>query len=80
MTTAILLATYQGAAYLDAFLASLAAQTDQDFTCYIHDDGSTDETFAETGRGKTSKFERVRFYRKHHIDRSHGTAWMMWWV
>lgn len=44
MTTAILLATYQGAAYLDAFLASLAAQTDQDFTCYIHDDGSSDET------------------------------------
>ena len=43
---AILLAVYQGARYLDEMLNSLETQTMQDFTCYIHDDGSTDDTLA----------------------------------
>lgn len=41
---AILLATYNGAEYLSEMLASLEAQTYQDFVCYIHDDGSADGT------------------------------------
>lgn len=43
---AILLAVYQGSRYLDEMLNSLERQTMQDFTCYIHDDGSTDDTLA----------------------------------
>ncbi len=41
---AILLATYNGEKYLPEMLASLEAQTWQNFVCYIHDDGSTDGT------------------------------------
>ncbi len=43
---AILLATYNGEKYLSEMLASLEAQTWQNFVCYIHDDGSTDATVA----------------------------------
>lgn len=41
---AILLATYNGEKFIQEQLDSLANQTYQDFTCYIHDDGSTDNT------------------------------------
>ena len=40
----ILLATYNGAKYIGEMLNSLDTQTRQDFKCYIHDDGSTDNT------------------------------------
>ena len=40
----ILLATYNGAKYLSELLDSLFAQTIQDFTLYIYDDCSTDDT------------------------------------
>lgn len=42
----ILLATYNGEKYLEQLLDSLIIQTYQDFVCYIHDDGSTDDTVA----------------------------------
>lgn len=41
---AILLATYNGEIYLPELLNSLLAQSFQDFCCFIHDDGSDDET------------------------------------
>ncbi len=41
---AVLLAAYQGARYLPEQLDSLLRQTDQEFVCVIHDDGSTDGT------------------------------------
>ncbi|GHV45913.1 glycosyltransferase (rhamnosyltransferase),family 2 (GT2) [Synergistales bacterium] len=41
---AILLATYNGEKFLREQLDSLLAQTYQNWTCYIHDDGSTDST------------------------------------
>lgn len=41
---AVLLATYNGQLYLRELLDSLKTQTYKDFVCYIHDDGSTDET------------------------------------
>lgn len=41
---AVLLATYNGAKYLPEMLASLENQTEQQFLCYIHDDGSEDDT------------------------------------
>ncbi len=44
MKTAILLATYNGEKYIKEMLDSLNRQTYQDFTCYIHDDDSQDET------------------------------------
>lgn len=43
-TTAILLATYNGARYLREQIESIYAQTYQDWTLYVHDDGSTDGT------------------------------------
>jgi glycosyltransferase involved in cell wall biosynthesis len=42
----ILLATYHGERHLPELLASLDAQTDQDFTVLARDDGSTDGTVA----------------------------------
>ena len=41
---AILLAAYNGEKYILEQLESLNRQTYRDFVCYIHDDGSTDET------------------------------------
>lgn len=41
---AILLATYNGEKYLEEQLDSLLAQTNKEWTTYIHDDGSTDKT------------------------------------
>jgi glycosyltransferase involved in cell wall biosynthesis len=43
---AILLSTYNGAAYLDALLDSLVAQSHADWVLYWRDDGSTDDTVA----------------------------------
>ena len=41
---AVLLAVYNGAKYISELLDSLNAQTYDNFTCYIHDDGSKDDT------------------------------------
>ena len=42
--TAILMATYNGEQYVAEQIDSLLAQTDSDWTLYIHDDGSKDHT------------------------------------
>lgn len=44
MEVAVLIATYNGASYIRDLLDSLTKQDFQNFTCYIHDDGSKDET------------------------------------
>ncbi len=41
---AVLLAAYNGEKYIMEMLNSLAAQSCQEFLCYIHDDGSSDNT------------------------------------
>ncbi len=46
MKLAILLATYNGAEYLEEQLQSLFRQSCSNFTCYVHDDGSSDDTVA----------------------------------
>lgn len=56
--TAILLATYNGEKYIDELLNSLLGQSNQDFLCYIHDDGSTDGTV-----------NRLQTYREKHPDK-----------
>lgn len=43
-TIAILMATCNGEKYVEEMLRSLEKQTEDDFVCYIHDDGSTDQT------------------------------------
>lgn len=43
---AILLATYNGEKYLSEQIDSLLSQTYNDFTLYVHDDGSKDNTLA----------------------------------
>lgn len=45
-TVAILLATYNGEKYITEQLESLRKQTYANFKCYIHDDGSTDNTIS----------------------------------
>ena len=44
MNTAVLLAVYNGSAHLPELIASLQAQTDPDFTVWMQDDGSEDES------------------------------------
>lgn len=46
MSTAVLLAVYNGSAHLPALLDSLRAQTDTDFSVLIQDDGSDDDSVA----------------------------------
>ena len=41
---AIIIATYNGEKYINELLESLVNQTYQNFRCYIHDDGSSDQT------------------------------------
>ncbi|MCR4674033.1 MAG: glycosyltransferase family 2 protein [Lachnospiraceae bacterium] len=41
---AVLMATFNGEAYLSEMLDSIVGQKNMDFICYIHDDGSTDAT------------------------------------
>lgn len=43
-TITVLLATYDGEAYLPCQLGSLQQQTDEDFVVLMQDDGSTDAT------------------------------------
>lgn len=56
---AILLASFNGEKYIEAQLNSLLAQSYTNFTVYIHDDGSTDNTLAVINRIKKSNPERV---------------------
>lgn len=46
LDTVILLATYNGAHYIEPFLDNLEAQTRQDFRLLVRDDGSSDGTLA----------------------------------
>jgi len=41
---AILLAAYNGEKYIAEQIESLLSQTEKNFVCYVHDDGSTDST------------------------------------
>jgi len=46
----VIIPTYNGAAFLSAALASIAAQDDQEIECLLVDDGSTDATLAIVNR------------------------------
>ena len=46
MSTAILLAAKDGENYIGELLESLATQSTRDFTVFLHDDGSTDDTLS----------------------------------
>lgn len=61
-TTAILLATYNGAAYLQDLLRSLDEQTDQNWGLIARDDGSTDDTVSilkAWGKGREDRFRLI---------------------
>lgn len=55
----VLLATYNGEFFLEAFLDSLAAQVDVNINLIVSDDGSTDSTL-EIIKCYQSKFKRVK--------------------
>lgn len=59
---AILLAVYNGEDYVEELLQSLADQTYRYFTCYIHDDGSTDNSPAieQEWAEKDSRFRIIQ--------------------
>ena len=59
MTVAVLLSTFNGAAYLDALLDSLAAQSHADWILYWRDDGSTDGTVAKLTAWEAGRTVRV---------------------
>ncbi len=54
MNIAILLATYNGEKYLQDQIDSLYSQTYKDWTLYVHDDGSTDDTLKILQRNSLS--------------------------
>lgn len=56
---AVLIATYNGAEYLESLLESLIQQTYQNFICYIHDDGSEDETIQIIYKYKKRHKEKI---------------------
>lgn len=56
---AILLATYNGAKYLKVQMDSLFAQTSKDWTLFVHDDGSTDNTMDIIDSYKVKYGEKV---------------------
>jgi glycosyltransferase involved in cell wall biosynthesis len=57
---AILLSTYNGAAYLPALLESIRAQTERDWVLLWRDDGSRDETAAILNEWGTANPERLK--------------------
>ena len=57
---AILLAAKDGGRYIGELLESLQKQTCGDFTVYLHDDGSTDDTLSIYGRYHDSEPQKYR--------------------
>ncbi|MBO6214907.1 MAG: glycosyltransferase [Lachnospiraceae bacterium] len=57
---AILLAAKDGGRYIGELLESLENQTCSDFTVYLHDDGSTDDTLDIYGRYHNDKPEKYK--------------------
>ena len=60
MSTAILLATKDGGRYIGELLDSLLAQTCKDFTVWLHDDGSEDDTLSIYERYRSDDPDRFR--------------------
>lgn len=60
MSTAILLAAKDGAKYIDALLRSLRDQSYKDFTVWLHDDGSADDTMSIYERYSSAEPERFK--------------------
>jgi glycosyltransferase involved in cell wall biosynthesis len=56
----ILLSTYNGAAYLDALLESIARQDQKDWSLLIRDDGSTDGTKDIIQRWRLKQFNKTK--------------------
>lgn len=66
---AILIATYNGDEYLTAQLNSILNQSYKNITCYIHDDGSTDNTLKiieEFIKKFPNKFKLLRYENRKH--------------
>ena len=56
---AILLCTYNGARFLPAQLASLAAQSFRQWRLFVSDDGSNDDTLAIVAEHKLAAMAKV---------------------
>lgn len=67
MSLDILLATYNGEAYLPELLSSLLTQTDQNWKLLVRDDGSSDATLA------IIEDYKPRFGERLHLVKSHKT-------
>ena len=65
-TIRILVAAYNGSAYLRPLLNSLLVQDDQDYDIVVSDDGSTDDTPQILADYAAQYPEKIRFYRSGH--------------
>ena len=65
-TIRILVAAYNGSAYLRPLLDSLLVQDDQDYDIVVSDDGSTDDTPQILADYAAQYPEKIRFYRSGH--------------
>lgn len=84
----ILMATYNGAKFVDEQIRSICGQSYQDWRCIVHDDGSTDGT-QDILRRWTKKDKRIVFIEdgierlgvaKHfiHMLQYSDAPWVMW--
>jgi glycosyltransferase involved in cell wall biosynthesis len=68
----IVLATYNGARYLDIQLQSIAAQTHRNWSLLIRDDGSSDDTMQVLSRWQAEHPAKIRFVEG--VDANRGPA------
>lgn len=79
MTVHIACATYNGANYVEEFLASLAAQTHQDWRLHVRDDASTDATAALVWTA-ASRDSRIELSHVADADTRLGAARSFLWL
>lgn len=67
MKIAILLSTYNGAQYLRSQIDSIIAQNNHDWTLYIRDDGSKDETTSIITEYQAKYPSQIQWFNQNHI-------------
>lgn len=72
MEIAIIIATYNSANYIIELLESLERQTYTNFSCYIHDDGSSDETMDLISEYKKCSQMDIRILNYPHVGSAKG--------
>ena len=77
MEIAIIIATYNSANYIIELLESLERQTYTNFSCYIHDDGSSDETMDLISEYKKCSQMDIRILNYPYVGSAKGNFFSM---